>query len=137
MTISPERALSGAVRAAALADASVRAILGDPARVYDEHPEDPVFPYATLGDVQSRPADSAGAPALEHGLTVHVWSRYGGRAEALDAAHALRAALHDQALTLTRRRLVFLFAGYTDVMRAGDGRTIHALLRLRALTEPN
>ena len=29
-------------------------VLGDPARLYDSPPEDPVFPYMTYGGTQSR-----------------------------------------------------------------------------------
>ncbi len=133
--MSAERALAASIRDALMADTSVKALLGDPARVYDEPPADPVFPYVTLGTVESTSADASGAPALDHALTLHVWSRYGGRAEALDVIAAMRAALHDQALSVAGRRLVFLYAPFADVFRSGDGRTTHGVLRLRALTE--
>lgn len=134
--MSAERALAAAIRAAAMAHADVQAVLGDPARVYDDPPADPVFPYVTLGRLESRPAEASDSQALEHVVTLHVWSRYGGRAEALDVIAALRAALHDAALEVEGRRLVFLFVSFTDVFRSGDGRTTHGVARLRALTEP-
>ncbi|MBL8548384.1 MAG: DUF3168 domain-containing protein [Hyphomonadaceae bacterium] len=135
--MSAERALGAAIRAAATADAGVQAVLGDPARMHDDHPPDAVFPYATFGGFQSRPADSASQAALEHVVTLHVWSRHGGRAEALEALGALRGALHDQALSLSGHRLVLLHAVFADAFRAGDGQTTHGILRLRAITEPN
>lgn len=131
--MSPERAFLSAVRDAALADANVQTVLG--ARIYDDHPPDPIFPYMTIGRIESRSADSALAEALEHSATLHVWSRYGGRAEALDAVHALRAALHDQDIAIAGRSLVLLLATFSDVFRAGDGRTTHGVLRLRAITQ--
>ena len=134
--MSAERALAAAIRAAVIADAGVKAVLGEPARVHDDHPPDPTFPYATFGGFQSRPADSSAQAAIEHVVTLHVWSRHGGRAETLDALGALRAALHDQTLALTGQRLVLLHATFTDVFRAGDGQTTHGILRLRAVTEP-
>ena len=133
--MSAERALAAAVRSAAMADAEVKALLGDPVRFHDEPPNDPVFPYATLGRVETQPADSSDVEALEHAVTLHVWSRYGGRAEALDIVGALRAVLHDADLAIAGRRLVLLRAVFTDVFRAGDGRTTHGVLRLRAITE--
>ncbi len=132
--MSADRALAASLRAAALADEDVQAVLG--ARIYDEPPADVAFPYATLGRVETRASDAQGVDALDHAVTLHVWSRYGGRAEALDAIGALRNALHDAALTVDGRRLVLLYAVYADVFRAGDGRTTHGVLRLRALTEP-
>lgn len=133
--MSAETALVAALRAAASADAAVQALLGQPARFYDDPPPDPAFPYATLGRVETRPADASGGDALEHGVTLHVWSRYGGRAEALDIVAALRGALHNAALPVAGRRLVLLFATFADVFRSGDGRTTHGVLRLRAITE--
>lgn len=133
--MSAERALAAAIRAAAMARADVQAVLGDPARIYDDPPPDPVFPYVTLGRVESRTAEASETQALEHAITLHVWSRYGGRAEALDVIAALRAALHDADLEVEGRKLVFLFVAFTDVFRSGDGRTTHGVVRLRALTE--
>ncbi|HWA00159.1 MAG TPA: DUF3168 domain-containing protein [Caulobacterales bacterium] len=133
--MSADRALVAALRAAAMADAGVTALLGDPARFYDDPPPDPVFPYATLGRVESKPAEASGVEATEHAVTLHVWSRYGGRAEAVDAIAALRAALHDQPISVEGRRLVLLLATFSDIFRSGDGRTTHGVLRLRAITE--
>ena len=134
--MSPDIALAASIRLAALNDAGVKAALGDPARVYDDPPLDVMFPYATLGRVESRPSDASNISAVEHAITLHVWSRYGGRAEALEVIAALRDALHDAPLTVAGRKLVFLFAQFTDVFRSGDGRTTHGVLRLKALTEP-
>ncbi len=132
--MSAERALIAAVRAAALAHTGVAALIG--ARLYDDPPPDVVFPYATLGRAESRPLDVSAFEALEHAVTLHVWSRHGGRAEALDVIAALRAALHNASLSVAGRRLVALFVQFTDVFRSGDGRTTHGVVRLRAITEP-
>lgn len=131
--MSAERALIAALRAAALAHAGVTALVGD--RVYDDPPSDVVFPYLTLGRAESRPVDASSAEALEHAVTLHVWSRHGGRAEALDVIAALRAALHNAPLSVADRRLVLLFVQFTDVFRSGDGRTMHGVVRVRAITE--
>jgi hypothetical protein len=132
--VSAERTLIAAIRAAALAHAGVQALVG--ARLYDDPPPDVMFPYVTLGRAGSRTVDASGGEALEHAVTLHVWSRHGGRAEALDVLAALRGALHNAPLTVAGRRLVLLFAQFSDTFRAGDGRTTHGVLRLRAITEP-
>ncbi|MBI3438911.1 MAG: DUF3168 domain-containing protein [Proteobacteria bacterium] len=134
--MNAEEALAAAIRAAAIASAGVRAVLGDPARVYDDPPPDVIFPYLTIGRVESKPSDASGVDAIEHAITLHCWSRYGGRAEALRVIGALRDVLHNVSLTVEGRRLVFLFAQFSDVFRSGDGRTTHGVLRLKALTEP-
>jgi len=134
--LNADEALAAAIRAAAMASAVVKATLGDPARIYDDPPPDVIFPYVSLGRVESRPSDASGAEAIEHAITLHAWSRYGGRAEALRVIGALREVLHNAALDVEGRRLVFQFAQFTDVFRSGDGRTTHGVLRLKALTEP-
>jgi Protein of unknown function (DUF3168) len=132
--MSFDRDLAAALRTAALADAGVQALIA--ARFYDDPPLDAVFPYVSLARVENRPADSSGTEAIETNVTLHVWSRYGGRAEALDVIGALREALHDAPLTIAGRKLVYLFASFSDVFRSGDGQTTLGVLRLRALTEP-
>ena len=133
--MSAERALAAAIFAALAASADVKAVLGDPARLYDDPPPDPVFPYMSIGRFESKPADASGVEATEHAVTLHVWSRYGGRAEALQALAAMRAALHNAPLAVDGYALVLLLAQFTDVFRSGDGRTTHGVLRLRAITE--
>src|SRR5690606_31095246 len=98
---------------------------------------DVVFPYVTFGRFEARPAGGAGAEALEHAVTLHVWSRHGGRAEALDLIGALRGCLHNAALDISGRRLVLLLATFSGVFRSGGGGTAHGVLRLRAGTEPS
>jgi hypothetical protein len=133
--LSAERALAGAIRAACIADTALQALVAD--RFYDDPPVDVTFPYITIGRMESRPADASGGNATEHVVTLHVWSRHGGRAEALDVIAALRAALHNAALDLDAHALVLLLAQFADVFRSGDARTTHGVLRLRAITEPN
>lgn len=132
--MSVEVALAAAIRAAAMNNAAVQALIGD--RFYDDPPPDVTFPYLTIGRVESKPVDASEREALEHGVTLHVWSRYGGRAEALEVIGALRDCLHNAALDIAERRLVLLFVLFTDVFRSGDGRTTHGIIRLRAITEP-
>jgi len=130
---SPERALLAALRTLILADPACAALLHG--RVYDEIPPAPVFPLVQLGELRSTPADSAGRTALEHGVSVHVWSRGPGREEAAALLAALRVALHDAAPPVQGRRLVLLLAGFCDLFRR-DGRLLHGVLRLRAISEP-
>ncbi|MEQ1493236.1 MAG: DUF3168 domain-containing protein [Terricaulis sp.] len=132
--MSAEIALAAAVRAAAMDDVGVQGVVAD--RVYDDPPPGVTFPYITIGRVESKPLDSSEREAFEHGLTLHVWSRYGGRAEALEVIAALRGCLHNAALNVADRRLVLLFAQFADVFRSGDGITTHGVLRLKAITEP-
>jgi hypothetical protein len=128
-------ALRAAVHEALNADAALVALLGGP-KVFDEPPPATAFPYVTLGE--SRAADFAAGDVRteEHQLTLHAWSRQGGHREAHTIAGALLNALDDAALPLTEHRLVNLRFAVADVRREADGRTYHALVRFRAVTEP-
>jgi len=128
-------ALQEAIYAALTADAGLRALLGDPARIYDDAPADAVFPFLTIG--QARQSDWPGAPGgAAHALTLHVWSRYAGRKEVKDVMAAVYAVLHDASLAVSGQQLVNLRFVFGDVFRKQDGDTYQGLMRYRAVTEP-
>ena len=127
-------ALRAAVHAALIADARVAAALGG-AKVYDEPPRNAVFPYVTLGDARILDAAADDGPTQEHLLTLHAWSQQGGHKEAHVIAGALLQALDDVPLSPAGCRLVNLRFTVADIRREADGRTYHALVRFRAVTE--
>lgn len=128
-------ALQSAVFAALAADAPLAALLGD-ARIYDDVPPRPAYPYLTFGQSSERDWSTGTDPGTEHVLTLHVWSKAAGRKEAQAIATAAEAALHDRTLTLAGHRLVNLRHEYSEVRREPDGETMHGIIRFRAVTEP-
>lgn len=128
-------ALRAAIHDALATDAPLTALLGG-ARVYDEPPPNPAFPYVTLGEARISDFSTGTEPGEEHQLTLHAWSRQGGHNEAHLIAGALLQALDDAPLTLDDHRLVNFRFALADVRREADGRTYHALVRFRAVTEP-
>lgn len=128
-------ALRAAIQSTLNADASMTTLLGG-AKIYDEPPRSAAFPYVTMGDGRVSEIAAAEAPTEEHHITMHAWSRQGGHREAHLIAGALIQALDDAALTLTGHRLVNLRLALADIRREADGRTYHALVRFRAVTEP-
>jgi len=58
--------------------------LGNPPRLYDDPPEDPIFPYLTYGPLRSENISAEGAVITQHVLSLHLWSRYNGRTETLE-----------------------------------------------------
>ncbi|NVO15473.1 MAG: DUF3168 domain-containing protein [Rhodoplanes sp.] len=128
-------ALRSAVHSALAADEALVSLLGG-ARVYDAPPRHVAFPYVTLGEARVTDFSADEAPGEEHQLTLHAWSRQGGHREAHLIAGALLQALDDAPLTLSGHRLVNLRFSLADVRRESDGRTHHALVRFRAVTEP-
>ena len=136
MPTASTAALRAAIHDALVADSPLMSLLGGP-RVYDEPPRDALFPYVTLGEARVTDWSTGTERGEEHQLTLHAWSRQGGHKEAHLVAGALLQALDDAPLTLSGHRLINLRFALVDVRREADGRTYHALVRFRAVTEPS
>jgi hypothetical protein len=135
MPTAASAALRAAVHDALTADAALTALLGGP-KVYDEPPRGAAFPYVTLGETRILDWSTGTESGAEHQLMLHAWSRQGGHREAHLITGALLQALDDVPLTLADHRLINLRFAVADVRREADGRTYHALVRFRAVTEP-
>ena len=128
-------ALQQAIFAALTADAALVALLGGE-RVYDDVPSRAEFPYVTFAQTSERDWSTGSEEGSEHVLTLHVWSRAGGRREAHEIMGALRAALNDEALPLSGYRLINLRHEFSEARRDPDGESFHGIVRFRAVTEP-
>ena len=90
----------------------------------------------TLGESRIADFSTGSETGEEHQLTLHAWSREGGHKQAHLIAGALLSALDDAPLELADNHLVNFRFAVGDVRREADGRTYHALVRFRAVTEP-
>lgn len=130
----PEAAFQDALTARLAADADVQALIGSPARLYDEAPAGAAYPFAALGRAVSEDRGADGAAMIEHRLTLHVWTRHGGRREAKAIVAAMREAAHEQVFALDGGwSLVSCRAVYADAFRTADARIAHGVLRFKAL----
>lgn len=116
-------------------DVAINMVFGAPPRLYDYTPEDPVYPYLTYGTVRSEDRSGDGVEILSHTVTLHVWSRYTGRAEILDLLANLSDRLENIPSAQDGHHIAGLNVIYTDVFRARDSRTQHGLIRLSIQTE--
>jgi hypothetical protein len=135
MPIAAAAALRAAIHDALTNDAALTALLGGP-KIYDEPPRAAAFPYVTLGEMRIADFSTGNGAGEEHQLTLHAWSRQGGHREAHLVAGALLTALDDAPLALADHTLINFRFAVADVRREADGRTYHALVRFRAVTEP-
>lgn len=134
MTPDASLAVQQAVYAVLVADAGLAALVGP--RLHDRRPEGSGFPHVVVGEASCFPDGSATRSGQAHVLTLHVWSRYRGQAEAKRILGALSAALHRQSLDLGADfDCVSLRVTYGAVLDDGDGVTSHGVLRLSVLTE--
>ncbi|MEM8772639.1 MAG: DUF3168 domain-containing protein [Pseudomonadota bacterium] len=123
-----------AVYAALRDDAAIRAVLGDPPRLYDDAPSSAPFPYLTIGEAQTRPLEGVDG-AEEHTLRLYAFSRYAGRREVKAILAAVHDALHDAPLVLNDHHLVSLRYVFADAFRRQDRETYQGAIRFRAVTQ--
>lgn len=127
-------ALQSAVVAHLKADAALKALIGDPPRVFDGPSREKIFPFVSYDETRESPL--AAAPAhVEHDFRLSVHSRYEGRSEVKEIATAIVSALNDAPLAVTGRRLVSLRAVYSDVFHRQETDAHQGVLRFRAVTE--
>jgi hypothetical protein len=134
--MSASWALQQAIFATLCASDDVKNAVGDPPRVFDTPPRGTAFPYIVIGDDTESDWSTASEPGSEHAIQVHVWSRADGRKEAKLVADAVRDTLDGAELSVTGQALIDIRYLETALTRDSDGETIHAVLRFRAVLEP-
>jgi len=127
-------ALQVAIVAHLRADASLKALIGDPPRVHDGPAREKIFPFISFDETRETPLPAAPAH-VEHDIRLSVHSRYEGRREAKDIVTAIVSTLNEAALILAGRRLVSIRAVYTDIFYRAEANAHQGLIRLRAVTE--
>jgi len=133
--MSAALSLQTALIAALRADSPLTTLLGGPA-IHDGAPQDAALPHVVLADLASLEYSDASNEGEEHFATFLVWSRTGGRRQALEVLAAMTAVLDEAALALSGHALINLRVERTEARRQADGETWRGLMRLRAVTEP-
>lgn len=136
MPLSASWAMQTALYAALSNHPALSTLLGG-THIYDDIPQSVSAPYITIGQNSLRDWSTGTEGGYEHELVLNVWSRSGGRKQVQDIAEAVHEILHDQTLTLTDHKLVNLRQIFLDVRREPDGEFYRAIMRFRAITEPN
>jgi len=124
------------VRAALVANAGVTDIVGQ--RVYDEPPQDVLFPYLRFGDISPNAFDTDTTEGAEVTISLEAHSRSAsGRVEAIQIVEAVKEALHRQeaSITLEGNNLVEMIFQTYSVTRDDDGRGYTAVIVLQAMLE--
>ena len=106
-------------------------------RVYDDAPQAAPYPFITLGQSVVRDWSTGTEDGAEHDLTLHVWSRSGGKKQVHQIIEAITTVLHDQPLALSDHHLVNLRHELSEARLDPDGDTFHGIVRYRAVTEPD
>jgi hypothetical protein len=106
-------------------------------RVYDDAPQAASYPFITLGQSVVRDWSTGTEDGAEHDLTLHVWSRSGGKKQVRRIIEAIRAVLHDRPLTRADHHLVNNRHEMSEARLDPDGDSFHGIVRYRAVTEPD
>lgn len=125
--------LQKAIVAVLSADADMILMIGD--RLYEEVPEEPGFPYVTIGDTQDLDDSVQDQDASEMFVDVHVWSTATGYEECKRIAARVRRLIHDSDLSLDEDRCVLINHRITRTFTDVDPTTKHSVVTFRALTE--
>lgn len=128
-----EYELQSAVITRLKADATVTALISG--RIYDTVPQGVVFPYVTIGPVDSVTDDADCITGFEVAQQIDCWSRAVGFPEVKKIVDAVRAALHDYNLPLATHALAFFEHRNTRIVRDPDGLTSHGILGFEAAIE--
>lgn len=128
--IDPSLALQGAIVTALKSSVSVRAVIGNPARIYDNVPSGAVFPYASLGSMQIINDSNDCGDQSDVFASVDCWSRAVGFPEVRSVAAAIAAVLAN-AVAVPGFRVVFQYVEDINYRRDPDGLTSRATIGLR------
>jgi hypothetical protein len=129
-----QKALVGALNA----DAAVLAATGG--RIYDEPPQNAVYPYLMIGDISPNAFDTDNTEGAEVQIGLEAYSQAAtGRVEAVAIAEAVKAALHRQegALSVTGFNVVEIIFQTYSASRSGTGRGYSSRISLQATLETN
>lgn len=106
------------------------------ANIFDEVPQRTRYPYLTLGQTVERDWSTGSEEGTEHVVTLHVWSRAGGKRQAHEILNKIHEVLHDSLVALSDHHLVNLRQEYAEARQEADDETYHGIARFRTVTEP-
>jgi hypothetical protein len=107
-------------------------------RIYDEPPQDVVFPYLRFNTIQPNAFDTDTIEGALVDISFEAHSRSAsGRVEATQIAEAVQAALHRQeaSVTITGFDLIELIFEAISVTRDNEGRGFTAVVTFQAMLE--
>ncbi|MBV8938964.1 MAG: DUF3168 domain-containing protein [Alphaproteobacteria bacterium] len=103
--------------------------------VYDFVPQAVSYPYVTLGEAAAHDWSTGTLAGVDYLLAFHVYSRSGGRTEALNIMARLYVLLHQASLAVSGQSLIALrFAG-SRIQLQPDGATYQGVIQFHALVE--
>ena len=122
---------------AKLNDATISGASVSDVPVYDDVPEGTAAPYINIGEETAINNGTKTVDAVEHTLTIHVWSEYRGRYEIKHIMEQVYQNLHNTAITVSGASLVNIRQEFATTLEEADGITRHGVMRFRAIVFDN
>lgn len=129
----PSLELQAAIVGILKSNSGVQAVVGQ--RVYDEVPNNPTFPYISLGDNQVLPDKADCIDGTEIFWQIDGWARDPTFPVTKRISKAVVAALDDQAVTVDGYSVVVCELNTTNYLRDPDGITRHVAISFRFLIQ--
>lgn len=114
-------------------DPGVQAVVGQ--RIYDEVPNNPTFPYISLGDNQVLPDKAACIDGTEIFWQIDGWARDPTFPMVKKISKAVIAAMDDQDITVTGYAVIVCELNTTNYLHDPDGITRHVAINFRFLIQ--
>lgn len=105
--------------------------------VYDDVPEGTSAPYINIGEETAINDGTKTVDAVEHTLTIHIWSEYRGRYEIKHIMEQVYQNLHNTAISVSGASLVNIRQEFSTTLEEADGITRHGVMRFRAIVFDN
>lgn len=114
------------------ADATLTGIVSG---IFDQVPEDVPYPYVAIGDATEVPEDAHDRQGLAVTVTLHIWSRYRGYAEAAAILKEVDRILDRKPLTVDGFHTVTVAHEFHQSLRDPDPQIRHIPVRYRIRLE--
>jgi|SRR6185369_14925886 len=129
----PSLELQAALVAKLKGDSGVQAVVGT--RIYDEVPNNPTFPYISLGDNQVIPDKADCIDGSEIFWQIDGWARDPAFPRCKQIAKAVTAALDEVDLSISGYTLIWSELNTTNYLHDPDGITRHVAISFRFLIQ--
>lgn len=131
----PSLELQAAIISKLKNSSAVQAVVGNPARVYDEVPSPVTFPYISLGPTQVLPDKADCIDGTEIFWQIDGWARDPSFPKTRQIAKAIVAALDDQDIPCDSYTVVISELNTTNYLRDPDGLTRQCAVSMRFLVQ--
>ena len=106
-----------------------------PQELSEENPPEDVFPYVVIGDDRISAWDTDTEFGFEAKITIHVWTRAGGREQNQLIQKQIYLALHRQTLSVTGYNTISATFTESDLFIDADGLSQHGVITFRLLAD--